>query len=283
MRLYKIRILVCILCVLAFSGCYYKPHSEAYQRLYSHLDGHKPKKKNIIASDFYLILLVNARHLDYSDGKRLLKTIRKHPSDGSKNGDVGHAWILLKGVVNGKPWMIEGGHSGELGQFQPRYFDGIMDRIESGDANPVGYLWEVQRDGFFQMGSGGHRPSYAIKVDLTEKQFLAILSFIDPRHYDYPNYALFGNQCATFVAAVAKIVHLDLNCEVTIPIPQSLSMGQKTFYLWSDPSYSQLTLSSPDILEQSMMQAVEEERVEYALPFYLKSKRATCILLPNYF
>lgn len=93
LRFYKIRVLICVfVSAFMFSGCGFKPHSEAYQRLYSHLDAHRPKKKNIIASDFYLILLVNARHLDYSDGKSLLKTVRKHPSDGSKN-EIGRAHV----------------------------------------------------------------------------------------------------------------------------------------------------------------------------------------------
>ena len=82
----------------------------------------------------------------------------KHPSDGSKNGDVGHAWIYLQGNVNGESIVIEGGHSGELGICQPKYFDGIMNYVEYGYAdsscgemcclrnepNPVKYLWASQ-------------------------------------------------------------------------------------------------------------------------------------------
>lgn len=249
------------LCLI--SGCAHKPNSESYQKQYRHLKDHKPKVASLEWSDYYLMIFVSARHLDYSDGKCLLKTIAKHPEDGSKNGDVGHAWIRLKGMVQGRLLFFEGGHSGELGTTQPRYFDGVMDYAEEGDLNPIKYLWEVQKDGFFQKGSGGHHPSYVIKLELTEKQFYAILSYINPKHYDYRNYSLIANQCASFVSEVAKLAGLDLKTEVVISIPQIISMGKTTICLWNDPQYSKLTLSSPDILEKSMMKAVEEGQAFY--------------------
>ena len=158
------------------------------------------------ATPYFLVLAVEARQLDYSHGKAFLKTMVKHPSDGTKNGDVGHAWILLRG----RNITIEGGHSGERGCCQPKYFEGVMDYLEAGYRNPAQYLWEVQRDGFFQKGNGGHRPTFAVKVNLTKGEFEAIRNFIDPRHYDYANYAITGSQCASFVARVAQIAGLEL-------------------------------------------------------------------------
>lgn len=64
---------------------------------------------------YALILLVNARHLDYRTAASCLKTTAKHPSDGSKNGDVGHAWIVLKGPEG----EIEGGQSGRQAAINP--------------------------------------------------------------------------------------------------------------------------------------------------------------------
>lgn len=242
-----------------FTGCGYKPNNIVLQKQ--------------SRSDYELFLLVNARHLDYSSGKALLKTLVKHPSDGSKNCDVGHAWIFMRGILKGENITIEGGHSGELGSNQPRYFDGIMRKLEQGDPNPVSSLWEAQADGFFQRRSGGHRPTYAIKINLTEEQFLSILSYIDPKHYDYANYSLVGNQCASFVVNVAKIAGLDLDNEVTINIPQNLDLKTETLHLWDDPIYSQLNLCTPDTLEQQMMHAVEDGYAEYALPLYLQVRK----------
>ena len=47
--------------------------------------------------EYFVVFLVNARGLDYTDTLKFLKTVAKHPRDGSKNGDVGHAWVYLKG------------------------------------------------------------------------------------------------------------------------------------------------------------------------------------------
>jgi hypothetical protein len=237
-------------------------------------------------ANYYLILAIDARHLDYSNGKELLKTMVKHPSDGSKNSDVGHAWILLHGIVDGKCVVVEGGHSGELGRRQPKYFEGVMNYIDygysnpseeqkrcpRGEPNPIKHLWEAQKDGFFQEGSGGHKPTFAAKINLTKAQFESICTFIDPRHYDYSNYAITGNQCSSFAAYVAQLAGVELDFEVAIPIPQILSVNRRRYILWEDPQYSLITLSSPDILEKSLMEAVARGRAEYILPWYLKHR-----------
>ncbi|MGA8165142.1 MAG: hypothetical protein WB791_08990 [Waddliaceae bacterium] len=215
-------------------------------------------------AECFLVVLVDARHLDYSNGKSLLESLAKH-------NDVGHAWIYLQGVVNGKTVVVEGGHSGELGILYPKYMAGVMDNIEARDPNPIRYLWETQRDGFFQKGAGSHRPTFAAKVDLTQPQFEAILAYIDPRHFDYSNYAITGNQCASFVSQVAQIAGLEIACEVTIPIEKSLSIWEKTYVLWTDRRYSFLTISSPDVVEQSLINSVRAGKGEYALSWYIQT------------
>ena len=169
-------ITICLLLLLPFS-CSWRPLSHSYREQYSHLDESIPKKSFLSPSPYFLIVLVDARHLDYTDGRSLLRTLVKHPSDGSKNSDVGHAWIYLHGIVNDQNIGLEGGHSGELGIYQPRYFEGIMNYLEYGyanptsqqqscprhESNPVKYLWEIQQDGFFQKGSGGHCPTFCSK------------------------------------------------------------------------------------------------------------------------
>ncbi|NGX41920.1 MAG: hypothetical protein K940chlam7_00194 [Chlamydiae bacterium] len=236
------------------------------------------------ASEYFLVILVDARHLDYSNGRELLKTMVKHPSDGSKNSDVGHAWIYLHGVVDGECVVVEGGHSGELGRYQAKYFDGIMNYMDFGFANPtreqmcfprkepnpIKYLWETQEDGFFQHRNGKHKPTCAAKIDITKEQFDAIVAFIDPCNYSYTNYALVGNQCSSFAVQVANIAGLDLESEVTVPIPQNIRIGGEWFQLWSNPYYSAITMSSPDILEKSLIDAVNKGKAENVLPWYLK-------------
>ncbi|HEY4832538.1 MAG TPA: hypothetical protein VIH61_08280, partial [Waddliaceae bacterium] len=239
-----------------------------------------PKKSSISPSPYFLIILVDARHLDYSDGCCLLRTLVKHPNGGSKNSDVGHAWIYLQGIIDGNSVVLEGGHSGELGIYQPRYFEGIMNYFEYGYANPISlqrqcpgyepdpvkYLWEVQKDGFFQKGSGGHCPTFAVKFHISESQFMNILRFIEA--YDFSQFSLVGNQCCTFAAQIAELGGIALSHTITVPIQQKISMGRDCITLWNDSAYSAITLSSPDILEKSLIETVQAGNGEYALEWY---------------
>jgi hypothetical protein len=206
--------------------------------------------------------------LDYTDNHSFLKTIAKHPSDCSKTGDVGHAWVYVEGIVDGEKVYLEGGHSGEVDSSEARYFDGVMNYIDYGYANPASYLWTTRHDGFFQWGNGDHKPTYAIKIDLTPEQFENILDFI--RNYDFETYALKGPQCSSFASQVAFFGGLDLECEVTIPIAPYLILQVEYLPMWTDPCYAEFTVSTPDILERSMIQAVCCGQAEYALDWYRK-------------
>lgn len=214
----------------------------------------------------FLVILVNAPHLNYCCASSLLKTIAKHPRNGSKCGDVGHAWIYLQGILDDQLIILEGGHSGETGRFQAKYCDGIADLLETGDPNPASYLWATQKDGFFQEGCGGHWPTYAICVGLTASQFQQIWDFIQT--YPFQEYAITRNQCATFVSQVAALAGLTLECRITVPLPRELKLAGEQVPLWTDPCYSELTISSPDILEASMQQAVQQGQAAECLQWY---------------
>lgn len=280
---------------IILAGCSWKPATPEYAELYSHL-ADRPNYSPMQETDYFVVLLVDARHLDYTYGPSTLKTIAKHPSDGSKNGDVGHAWIYLEGIENGKRVFIEGGHSGERGISQAKYFEGVMNYIHYGHANPtkeqicspryepdpIKYLWTTQKDGFFQWGSGGHTPTFAAKITLTKEQFQSIVAFVHSSNYHYGDYALIHNQCSSFVAKVAALANLPIEYEVTMSIPPTVSFRNERWTLWTDPQYGTLTFSSPDIIERSLMQAVQEGRAEYALPWYFKYHgRCWCLRLKD--
>lgn len=274
-----------ILWTIVLAGCARYPDSVSYRQQYSHLDSDFSNLSSMRKSDYFLVLLVDARHLDYSDNRSLFRTMVKHPSDGSKNGDVGHAWIYVEGIQQGERVFVEGGHSGELGVIRAKYFEGIMNYIDYGYANPteeqkncpryepdpVKYIWTSQGDGFFQWGSGGHQPTFAAKIDITEEQFQKILAFIQPTCYNYVDYALTRNQCSSFVAQVAALADFQIDFEVTLPVEQEIVVGGECLLLWNDPQYASLTISSPDIIERSLMCAVREGKAEYALSWYLKT------------
>lgn len=219
-----------------------------------------------IHADYSVVFLVNARHLDYSSSNRMLKTIAKHPSDWSKNGDVGHAWLILNGEKS-----IEGGHSGELGVYQPRYMEGVVENAYRGAKNPISYLWCPQSDGFFQEGNGGHFPTVAAKIALTKSEYEAILAYIET--YCFDEYSLTKKQCCHFVKGAAQVIGIELEDEVCLRISPFLAGLQ----MWEDPRYEYLIFSSPDRLEYSLKQLILKGRAENALRWYQKThKRCFC-------
>lgn len=245
--------------------------SKAYYDYYAHL--RCSLKKNLSdqrknKSDYFLVILVDACHLDYFEAKNFLKSVAKHPSDGSKTGSVGHAWIYLQGPS----FVLEGGHSGEGSDDQVSYFDGVMDYHEKGMSNPICYLWKTLQDGFFQKGAGGHFPTCAAKINLTKQQFQDILKFIDPNRYSYRSYGLTKNQCVSFVKQVAAFADLHLETKISISIPSKLIFRGAFLSLWTDSKYQFLTLSSPDVLEKSLIQLIKEGRAENALSWYKAKK-----------
>lgn len=209
-------------------------------------------------SPYSLVMLVSARHLDYTDAKTLVQSI-------ARSQDFGHAWIHLMGEREGKAISIEGGHSGELGISEPRFFDKVMQACEAGEANPIKELWAPLSDGFFQRGSGGHRATFAAKVSLTPEQFEAILALIEKGKYPFSTYSLTTLQCCSFVLQAAAIAGLQLNCDVIVSLPPNLIFRGEKIHLWSDPHYKEFSFSSPDLLQKALIDAVKEGRAENAL------------------
>lgn len=259
-----------LLGLLVFSSCSYQIHSDSYKEQYSHLNQKFCSEQTFDSAPYYLVIMVEARHLDYSHAKLLIRTLAKHPSDGTKNGDVGHTWIYLKGIKDGCPYAIEGGHSGELGIMQPRYMDGFLDAVERGESNPISYFWTTQPDGFFQTGAGGHYPTFAAAIVLTEDQFFQMLKYIESM--DFSEYAITGNQCCTLAAQLAAFAGVDLESSVTVKLDPCLSVADQKIVFWTDPVYEEFTFYSPDILEKSLIQAVTEGKAYNALPWYKKRR-----------
>lgn len=223
------------------------------------------------ATESFIVFLVDAKHLDYSSARSFFKTVAKHPSDWSKNGDVGHTWIYLQGEIEGQLMAIEGGHSGEFGRVQPKYFDGVMEAIERGEKNPISYLWTTQKDGVFEYDGGYHRPSCAVKIDLNSAQFEHLYRFMQA--YCYQEYAIVGNQCASFVAQMAALIDLDLACEVTMKVERDITIQGERFILWTDPYYASLTFATPDMLEISLKRLIKEGRGQCALKWYYQRRQ----------
>lgn len=269
------------LILLLFSSC--MTRSKEYRKFYSHLQQLPITSPRMEEENDFLIILVEARHLDYTKASKFFCSVAKHPQDGSKNGDVGHAWIYLKGMHDGQTIVIEGGHSGEREAYPARYFDGIMNYNDWGYANPsfkqilkpryepnpIKYLWMTRKDGFFQKGSGGHLPTFAAKFSLTQEQFKNILEFMTC-HYNYQNYSLVGNQCSTFVTQIAALAGINIPSQMTMKVASYVFFRERWIRLWEDPRYSYMTFATPDVIEKHLIEAVNNGKAEFALNWYLK-------------
>lgn len=201
-----------------------------------------------------LIIYVDAKHLDYRSTEGFMVTMLR------SGGQVGHAWIALKDGED----VICGGHSGELGITQPRYCEGIQNLLDYGyvcptadqrrnpryEPNPIRYLWEVQRDGFFQPGAGIHRPTYAVKIPVDSSTIKKMKRFI--KEYPFNEYSIVGNQCTSFCVQLAAIAGIELQDRITLPLSQSVIFMNRRYQLWEDPYYSSITFPSPDVLEMSL-------------------------------
>lgn len=201
-----------------------------------------------------LIISVDAKHLDYSSTEAFITSMRRN------HGEVGHSWIT---IIDGNT-VISGGHSGELGVTQPRYCEGIQNYIDYGYANPtseqkknprhepspIRYLWEVQRDGFFQKGSGGHRATYSVKIPVDTPTIHKMKQFI--AQYPFQEYSITRKQCTSFCVGIAALAGVHLEDRITLPIAQKVRFRNRQYQLWSDPAYSEITFPSPDVLEKSL-------------------------------
>jgi hypothetical protein len=277
----KIRLTCLIIIIFLFTSCAHSPRTESWKEHYEYLRDAPVPDKDITESDYYVVFLVSAHHLDYWDNIELVYSLARY---SKRKGEIGHSWVYLKGIKDGLPYVMEGGQSGQLGKTQPRFFEGVNNYIKFGysdpsssqkrnpshEPNPIKYLWEDLNDGFFQEGNGGHIPTYAAKIDLTREQFERILDYMDPETYPYGTFSLVGNQCSSFVAEIASMAGLPIEDKVTVKIEPLVIMGEKEYRLWTDPAYSEIVFSTPDMIERSLMEAVAEGRAEYALGWYLE-------------
>ncbi|MDF2550425.1 MAG: hypothetical protein K0S07_1492 [Chlamydiales bacterium] len=239
--------------------------------------------------EYYIIFLVDAPKLDYSDSERFLGSMAKRANrsiSGVRGQGFGHAWIYLKGDES-----IEGGHSGEWGSLAARYFDGVMNYIEYGypnpteeekretrfEPNPIKYLFYPLFDGCFEKGSGGHTPSFAAKRVLSRQEYLLIRDFISPHHYYYAEYSLLDRQCCSFLVQIAHLLGLDLNCQMTFDLKPELYFQGRLLRLYQDHIYRQIAFFSPDLLEQKLKERASEGQLQPCLNWYLK-KRKKCPL-----
>jgi hypothetical protein len=232
------------------------------------------------ASPHYLVLLVHATGLDYQNQANLLRSLYKSQMKG---GFVGHAWVLLSGIENGRRTIVEAGLS-PRGATGLQFFQGVLQLAEFGyvdptdeqknhprhEPDPISYLWLDQGNGYLQPASEHSlRPTYAAKLDLNPDQYQRIKARLDPELPSHRSFQLTGQQCSSFVAELAALAGVKLKHQVTMAIPREVQYNGRRVRLWTDPRYSSITLSTPDVVQEDLKRLVASGRAVDALSWYL--------------
>jgi len=255
------RLKVCLL-ILFFSAC--SPRlSDQYHARYHYLS----KICSLDCSQFraheeyFLVVLVDAKHLDYSTPSAYFTTLSQ-----GLNPDIGHAWVVLKGQKDGVRWIFEGGHTGEFGLSAPKYFDEVRERSRRKESNPAQYLFSLLNDGQLEVGSGGHRPTFAAAFPLNKESFARVMRLFDD--YDFSTWSLRGPHCVHFVLSCLSAIGIDLDCQEEVVLPQSFIFKGERIAMWSDPSFAKLTVETPELLEKRLIEQVEQKKAQLALRWY---------------
>jgi hypothetical protein len=220
---------------------------------------------------------VEARHLNYSSPENFLHTL----SSGlffPHNPTIGHAWVVLSGKKDGKPFLFEGGHTGEFGLLAPKYLDELIRLSVLHDPDPARYLFEVLPDGKLEIGSGDHVPTLAAAFPITEQGFLRIYSILGPEGYDFSRWGLQGPQCVRFALTCMAAIGVEMECREILNLPRSFTYQNRTLPLWTHPAYASLTVETPDLLEKKLWKLVREKKAFLAMSWYRDYKKASSTL-----
>lgn len=260
------------LVALIFLSIFFTVSCAPRNRTQVHDIEHKSKLKEVIKNEepisslspYFLVILVDAKNYNYRDAGAFLDSFCSVTSDRN----FGHAWFVLQGIHAGKKVLVEGGHSGELGFRCPRYLDTIIEKAENNERDPIRYLHQPLEDGYFELGSGNHSPTFAIRIDIDEEAFLKMYNLVKGKGYLFSRYNLTDSQCTTFVVKLASIGGLTLDHEVEIPVPQKVFFRGRMLTLWHDERYSKLVVGTPEKLEKSMLEACQKGNAKPALRWY---------------
>lgn len=241
-------------------GCSIKNSPELHKKEFSGADSH------------FLVVLVDAKQLDYTSFDRYIRSL----SSSAKPGEVptiGHAWIVLsKKEGASEKYFFEGGHSGEMSETVPSVLDGIWKKaVSSQDKNPIAHLFSMRDDGQKEHGSGGHIPTYAVAFPLSEEGFCRIKRLIE-EEYDFSSWSMASHNCIDFTRACLSSIGIFINCEQQIKIPKQATLFGKKIHLYEESRFSCILIKTPELLENRLRSLVEEGCGMPALQWYQNKK-----------
>jgi len=192
---------------------------------------------------YYLYILNEAANWDFSDASLLVFSIWRRP--------WAHSWIILESPGS----RLEFGHTGDFGLKTPRYHEGVMQRGQAGDPNPIAYLWQTMSDGQFQNGKPNRPPTFVWRMPITRRRYQLIYEHVMQRKYD--QFGLRSNNCTDMVAETAALAGINLIHRIRLTLPPETKFLGRTLRVWTDPQYRILEFSTPEVLEVDLRQLAQ--------------------------
>jgi hypothetical protein len=208
---------------------------------------------------YYFYILNEAANWDHSNPKSILFSIWQRP--------WAHSWLILESPQD----SLECGHTGDFGQTRPRYHEGVFQKIQDGDPNPIAYLWQTMSDGQFQIGKPNRPPSFVWRMPITRRRYQLIYEYVLQRKYD--QFGARTNNCTDMVIETAALAGINLIHRIRLTLPPETKVWGRTRRVWTDPQYRILEYSTPEVLEADLRQLARLGIGSDATKWYLSLKR----------
>jgi hypothetical protein len=192
---------------------------------------------------YYLYILNEAAPWDYSDAVSLVFSIWLRP--------WAHSWLILESPRD----RLEFGHTGDLGVTQPRYHDGVFQKIREGDPNPIAYLWQTNSDGQFQIGKPNRPPTFVWRMPITSRRHQLIQDYVMQRKYD--QFGVRTNNCTDLAVEAAALAGINLINRIHLTLPQETRVWGRMRRVWTDARYRILEYGTPEVLEADLRQLAQ--------------------------
>jgi hypothetical protein len=191
---------------------------------------------------YYLYILNESAAWDHTSPRSILFSIWQRP--------WAHSWLILESPED----RLECGHTGDLGETEPRYHAGVFQRIRDGHPDPIAYLWQLRSDGYFQTGKPNRPPTFVWRMPITRRRYQLLYDHVMKKKYD-----LFGarsNNCTDLVVEAAALAGVNLIHRMRLTLPQESKVWGRPRRVWTDPQYHILEYSTPEVLEVDLRQLV---------------------------
>jgi hypothetical protein len=189
---------------------------------------------------YYLYILNEAADWNYSNSSSLVFSIWLRP--------WAHSWLILESPQE----RLEFGHTGDLGIAKPRFHEGVYQKIDEGDPNPIAYLWQTMSDGRLQIGKPNRPPTFVWRMPITQRRYHMIHEYVMQRKYD--QFGVRSYNCTDLVAEAAALAGINLIHRIRLTLPQDTKVMGKKLHVWTDPQYRILEYGTPEVLDADLRQ-----------------------------